>query len=59
VLFVELPDMSDEDRYQLCRQLEQTLDLPGQVLVLWAGHSPTLQDIQRNAFDAVYVRPLN
>lgn len=59
VLFVELPGMDDGDRYPLCRQLEQTLDLPGQVLVLWAGHSPTLQDIQRNAFDAVYVRPLN
>lgn len=59
VLFVELPGMTDEDRYPLCRQLEQTLDLPGQALVLWAGHSPTLADIQRNAFDAVYVRPLN
>jgi len=59
VLFVELPDMDDGDRYQLCRRLEQTLDLPGQVLVLWAGHSPTLADIQHNAFDAVYVRSLN
>lgn len=58
VLFVELPDMDDGDRYQLCRRLEQTLDLPGQVLVLWAGYSPTLADIQHNAFDAVYVRPL-
>ena len=59
ILFVEVPGMDDEDRYQLCRRLEQTLDLPGQVLVLWAGQSPALQDIQRNAFDAVYVRPLN
>ncbi len=59
LLFLELPDMDDGDRYTLCRKLEHTLDLPGQVLVLWAGHSPTLQDIQRNAFDAVYVRALN
>jgi hypothetical protein len=59
LLFVELPGMADEDRHALCRSLERTLDLPGQVLVLWAGESPTLQEIQRNAFDAVYVRPLN
>jgi len=58
ILFLELPGMADEDRYLLCRSLEQNLDLPGPVLVLWAGHSPTLQDIQRNAFDAVYVRAL-
>lgn len=58
LLFLELPHMADEERYALCRGLEQSLDLPGPVLVLWAGHDPTLQDIQRNAFDAVYVRPL-
>ena len=59
ILFIEVPGMDDEDRYQLCRRLEQTLDLPGQVLVLWAGQSPTLEDIQRNAFDPLYVRALN
>jgi hypothetical protein len=59
ILFIEVPGMEDEDRYQLCRRLEQTLDLPGQVLVLWAGQSPTLEDIQRNAFDPLYVRALN
>lgn len=58
VLFIELPDMVDEDRYALCRKLEQSLDMPGQALVLWAGSSPTLEDIQRYAFDAIYVRPL-
>ena len=56
LLFVELPNMDDEDRYPLCRNLEQTLDLPGPVLVLWAGHSPTLKDIQGNAFSPVYAR---
>lgn len=59
ILFIELPGMDDEDRYNLCRTLERTLDLPGPVLVLWAGHSPTLEEIQKNAFDAVYVRALN
>ncbi len=58
LLFIELPGMVDEDRYHLCRGLERSLDLPGPVLVLWAGYSPTLQEIQKNAFDAVYVRAL-
>ena len=49
ILFVDLPGMVDEERYHLCRQLEQTLSLPGATLVLWAGHSPTLEDIQRHA----------
>lgn len=51
--------LSDAEHPARIACLEQTLDLPGQALVLWAGHSPTLADIQRNAFDAVYVRPLN
>ena len=41
LLFVELPGMDDEDRYELCRSLERTLGLPGPVLALWAGESPT------------------
>ena len=56
ILFVELPGMGDEDRYHLCRDLERTLDLPGPVLVLWAGYSPTLADIQKNAFEVLYKR---
>ena len=56
LMFVELPNMDDEDRYPLCRSLEQTLDLPGPVLVLWAGPSPSLKDIQTRAFDPVYIR---
>ncbi|MFG6413471.1 M48 family metalloprotease [Roseateles sp. DC23W] len=52
--FVELPRMSDEDRFELCRWLERTLSLPGQVLVLWAGESPTLDEIRRGAFEPVY-----
>lgn len=56
ILFMELPALDDDDRYELCRELEQSLDLPGQVLALWAGHSPTLQEIARNAFEPVFVR---
>ena len=56
LLFVELPGMDDEDRYDLCRWLERTLSLPGPLLVLWAGESPTLKEIKRSAFDPVFSR---
>lgn len=56
ILFVELPGLADEERYQLCRHLEQTLSLPGATLVLWAGHSPTLHDIQREARGPIWTR---
>ncbi len=52
--FVELPALGDEDRYELCRWLERTLSVPGPVLVLWAGESPTLEDIRRGAFEPIY-----
>jgi len=56
IVFVELPGLDDEDRWNLCRQLEQTLTLPGAALVLWAGHSPKLEDVEREAFGAVWMR---
>jgi hypothetical protein len=52
--FVELPGMTDEDRFDLCRWLERNLSLHGPVLVLWAGESPTLDEIRRGAFEPVY-----
>ncbi len=54
LLFVELPGMADEDRFMLCRWLERNLSLPGPVLALWAGESPTIGDIRRSAFEAIY-----
>ena len=59
LLFVELPDMEDDARYPTCRGLERTLDLPGSVLVLWAGDSPTLDEIRQRAFEPVFVRGQN
>jgi Zn-dependent protease with chaperone function len=56
VLFVELPGMDDEDRYALCRHLEQTLDLPGPVFVLWAGENPTLRQIERQIRSPIYMK---
>ncbi|WP_343626828.1 M48 family metallopeptidase [Roseateles puraquae] len=54
LVFVELPGMEDESRFQLCRWLEGSLSLPGPVVVLWAGESPTLEEIRRGAFEPVY-----
>jgi hypothetical protein len=48
--------LADEERWNLCRQLEDTLSLPGAGLVLWAGHSPTLAEVERQAFGPVWTR---
>lgn len=56
LLFVDLPGLDDADRYDLCRSLERQLGLPGPVLALWAGESPTLEDIRRQASDPVFTR---
>lgn len=56
IVFVELPRLDDAERWQLCRELEQNLSLPGMALVLWAGHSPTLEQIEREAFGPVWTR---
>ena len=56
VVFLELPGLSDEERWNLCRDLEQTLSLPGAALVLWAGHSPTLEEIEQQAFVPIWAR---
>ncbi len=56
VVFLELPGMHDDERWQLCRQFEQLLSLPGAGLVLWIGHSPTLAEVERQAFGAVWTR---
>jgi len=56
LVFVDLPDLDDGSRYQLCRAMERQLSLPGPALVLWAGESPTLKEIQRSAFDPVFTR---
>lgn len=57
IVFVELPDMDDGQRYALCRRLERQLSLPGPALVLWAGEAPTLAEIRRSAFEPVFASP--
>lgn len=55
-VFVELPGMNNDSRLELCRHLERNLSLPSTVLVLWAGTSPTLQEIETHAFHVAYSR---
>lgn len=56
LIFLELPGMHDADRWELCRDLERSLSLPGPTLALWAGESPTLEEIERNAGAPIYTR---
>jgi hypothetical protein len=56
IVFLELPGLSDDERWNLCRELEQTLSLPGAALILWAGHSPTLSEIERLTFGELWTR---
>jgi hypothetical protein len=56
LVFLELPQLDDEERNDLCRSLERSLDLPGPALLLWAGSHPTLADIQQHAFQPVFTR---
>ncbi len=57
-VFIELPGMDDDSRYDLCRAMENSLSLPGAALVLWAGTSPTLKEIETQAFHPVYGGPV-
>ncbi|MDO4723768.1 MAG: M48 family metallopeptidase [Comamonadaceae bacterium] len=55
VLFTQAHDGLDEPECaRLCDYLEQTLELPGPLLALWAGQSLELQEIERQAFEPIY-----
>lgn len=57
-LFVELPNLDDESRYELCRHLEHSLHLPGRVLVLYLDQNPSLRELQQHGLHATYQRAL-
>jgi len=56
VVFLHLPGLTKKKCESVCRELESTLELPGLTLAVSAGRAPTLRQIRRHAFDAVYVR---
>ena len=56
VIFLHLPGLDEKRCGGVCRELESTLDLPGLTLAVPAGHSATLREIRRHAFEPVYVR---
>ena len=57
LLFVQLRGLDAQARFALCRRLESELELPGQVLVLAAGDTAALEDIERQAFEPVHAGP--
>ena len=56
LLCVELPGLDEEGSFHLCRRLERQLNLPGPVLVLWPGESPTEAEVRRYAGTPVFQR---
>lgn len=56
LLFVELPQLDSEQSFALCRQLEQTLAMPGTALVVDVAQLDTPKELQRHAADPVFAR---
>lgn len=56
LLFVDLPGMEDGERWELCRALEQSLALPGSVLALWPGGSPSVGELRKKSGAPLYER---
>ncbi|AVP57145.1 M48 family metallopeptidase [Pulveribacter suum] len=57
LLFVQLHGLDAPARGALCQQLQDALDLPGQLLVRAAGDTAALQDIERQAFEPIHAGP--
>lgn len=49
ILFLDLPTLGEEDRYDLCRALERQLDVPGALLVLALDEDVPQEDVERHA----------
>lgn len=56
IVFLHLPGLTGKKCESVCRELESTLELPGLTLAVSAGHTPTLREIKRHAFEPVFVR---
>lgn len=55
-VFAELPRLDDESRFELCRHMEQSLTLPGPVLVVPVTGKQTVRELERLALQPVFVR---
>lgn len=55
-LFAEFPRLDDESRFELCRQMEHSLTLPGPVLVVPVSEAAQLRELERLALQPVFVR---
>lgn len=55
-VFAEMPHLDDESRFELCRHMEQSLTLPGPVLVVPVTQARELRDLERLSIHPVFVR---
>lgn len=56
ILFVDLPTLGADDSHALCRALEQQLDVPGALLVLYLGDEVPREDVMRHARAPIWQR---
>lgn len=56
ILFLDLPALSEQDSYALCRALERQLDVPGALRVLHLGEEVPLEEVERHARAPVWQR---
>jgi hypothetical protein len=56
LLFVEVPGLDDNARWELCRALGQAQSLPGSVMVQWAGAAVSVGELRRKAGAPMYER---
>ncbi len=55
-VFVEVPGLDDETRFELCRHLERDLSLPGPALVVAITEKTQVRDLERLSMHPVFVR---
>ena len=56
LLFVELPGLEPDEGLALCHRLENSLSMPGPMLVMDADEASSPEDLKRHAAEPVFVR---
>lgn len=54
VLVVDLPDLDDGGRWEVCRALERAVPVPGHLLVVTPGRDLSKRDAERHSGGAIY-----
>ena len=56
LLFVEMPGLEPDEGLALCHRLENSLSMPGPMLVMDADEASSPEELQRHAAEPVFVR---